>query len=121
MKQVCHLVARRSAAVVAACLAGLLQQIDRDGAHTPMAPTTIAVDGGLFEHYQAYRAYLREYLDQMLGKQVIYACHQRPNPGQVRSVRPPWCLWWKSPERGRGSVSSATLRFYSVCQRAEQL
>ncbi|CAK0735824.1 hypothetical protein CVIRNUC_000645 [Coccomyxa viridis] len=70
VKQVCHLVARRSAAVVAACLAGLLQQIDRDGAHTPMAPTTIAVDGGLFEHYQAYRAYLREYLDQMLGKQV---------------------------------------------------
>ena len=75
VKQVCHLVARRSAAVVAACLAGLLKQIDRDGTHTPMAPTTIAVDGGLFEHYQAYRGYLREYLDQMLGKQVLHACH----------------------------------------------
>ena len=75
VKQVCHLVARRSAAVVAACLAGLLKQIDRDGVHTPMAPTTIAVDGGLFEHYQAYRGYLREYLDQMLGKQVIHARH----------------------------------------------
>ena len=79
VKQVCNLVARRSAALVAACLAGLLKQIDRDGARAPMAPTTIAVDGGLFEHYQAYRGYLREYLDQMLGKQVI---HGLPCPHQ---------------------------------------
>ena len=70
VKQVCGLVARRSAALVAACLAGLLRQIDRDGLHMRMQPTTIAVDGGLFEHYTSYRGYLREYLDQLLGRQV---------------------------------------------------
>jgi hexokinase len=70
VKQVCGLVSRRSAALVAACLAGLLRQIDRDGLHMRMQPTTIAMDGGLFEHYTAYRGYLREYLDQLLGKQV---------------------------------------------------
>ena len=32
------------------------------------------------------------------------------HPGRVRSVRPPWCLWWKSPEWERGSASSAALR-----------
>ncbi len=70
VKQVCNLVARRSAALVAACLAGLLKQIGRDGSSTRMQPTTIAVDGGLFEHYQAYRGYLRTNLDQLLGRQV---------------------------------------------------
>ena len=70
VKQVCNLVARRSAALVAACLAGLLKQIGRDGAGPRMQPTTIAVDGGLFEHYQAYRGYLRTSLDQLLGRQV---------------------------------------------------
>ncbi len=62
--------ARRSAALVAACLAGLLKQIGRDGSSALMQPTTIAVDGGLFEHYQAYRGYLRTNLDQLLGRQV---------------------------------------------------
>ena len=70
VKQVCNLVARRSAALVAACLAGLLKQIGRDGSAARMQPTTIAVDGGLFEHYQAYRGYLQSYLDQLLGRQV---------------------------------------------------
>lgn len=70
VKQVCNLVARRSAALVSACLAGLLKQIERDGVSSRMEPTTIAVDGGLFEHYQAYRGYLRTNLDQLLGRQV---------------------------------------------------
>lgn len=35
-----------------------------------MQPTTIAIDGGLFEHYTAYRGFLREYLDQLLGPEV---------------------------------------------------
>ena len=129
VKQVCNLVARRSAAVVAACLAGLLKQIDRDGVHMPMAATTIAVDGGLFEHYQAYRGYLREYLDQMLGKQVILACHTpcslerytvqvtRPDQKHEASLV---LMCWKSPEWERGSASSAALRSTKSARRLSE-
>lgn len=35
-----------------------------------MQPTTIAIDGGVFEHFGAYRGYLREYLDLLLGPEV---------------------------------------------------
>ncbi|CAL8467150.1 g6686 [Coccomyxa elongata] len=70
VKEVCVMVSRRSAAIVAACLAGLLRHIGRDDSGGPMQPTTIAIDGGLFEHYTAYRGFLREYLDQLLGPEV---------------------------------------------------
>lgn len=62
--------ARRSASLVAAALAGLLRQMDRDGLAAPMQRTTIVIDGGLFEHYMAYRGYVREYLDLLLGPEV---------------------------------------------------
>ena len=45
-------------------------QMDRDGSTGPMQRTTIAVDGGVFEHYAAYRGYLRDYLDRLLGPEV---------------------------------------------------
>ena len=32
------------------------------------------------------------------------------HPDRVRSMRPPRCLWWKSPEWERGRASSAALR-----------
>lgn len=91
VKQVSGLVARRSAALVAACLAGLLRQIGRDGSAAPMRPTTIAVDGGLFEHYQAYRGYLRQYLDQLLGKRV--SCTLRSGTYQPHSGASQPTLW----------------------------
>lgn len=51
----CHLVARRSAALAAAATGGLLRVMGRDGKHIAMQPTAIVVDGGLFEHYTAFR------------------------------------------------------------------
>ncbi len=44
--------------------------MDRDGAGAPMRRTTIAVDGGVFEHYTAYRGYVRAHLDKLLGAQA---------------------------------------------------
>ena len=50
--------------------------MDRDGAGVPMRRTTIAVDGGVFEHYTAYRGYVRCHLDKLLGAQACAAtCH----------------------------------------------
>ncbi|KAK9916707.1 hypothetical protein WJX75_006056 [Coccomyxa subellipsoidea] len=70
VKEVCLMVSRRSAALVAACLAGLLRHIGRDGSHGGMQATTVAVDGGLFEHFDAYRGFLRDYLDLLLTPEV---------------------------------------------------
>ena len=55
VREVCHLVARRSAALAAAATGGLLRVMGRDGKHIAMQPTAIVVDGGLFEHYTAFR------------------------------------------------------------------
>ncbi len=30
----------------------------------------MAIDGGLFEHFDAYRGFLSEYMEQMLGPEV---------------------------------------------------
>ena len=103
VKQVCNLIARRSAALVAACLAGLLKQIGRDGSGSRMQPTTIAVDGGLFEHYQAYRGYLRANLDQLLGRQVSCASALTiPASSPHASLWPDdWCTWAASSSNAR--------------------
>ena len=37
-----------------------------------MQATTVAVDGGLFEHFEAYRGFLREYLDLLLTPEVSH-------------------------------------------------
>ena len=51
----CHLVALRGASLAAAATGGLLRVMGRDGKHTAMQPTAVVVDGGLFEHYAAFR------------------------------------------------------------------
>ena len=113
----CKLVARRSAALVGACLAGLLKQIDRDGTHVRMQPTTIAVDGGLFEHYTAYRGYLRQYLDQLLGKQVSCParadCSLSASPAVILSKSEANGLPWRinvKLHNWKGNASLSTTR-----------
>ena len=54
-RDVCHLVALRGASLAAAATGGLLRVMGRDGKHTAMQPTAVVVDGGLFEHYAAFR------------------------------------------------------------------
>ena len=72
VRRVCHLVARRSARLLATAVASLLCQIGRDGsgeaaAATGAAPVAVAVDGGVFEHYALYRAYVEAGLIDLLG------------------------------------------------------
>ena len=47
--------ALRGASLAAAATGGLLRVMGRDGKHTAMQPTAVVVDGGLFEHYAAFR------------------------------------------------------------------
>ena len=64
MKYACWLVANRSARLLATAVAGLLRHTGRDD---PVVPTTISVDGGVFEHYLAYRKYLATALGWLIG------------------------------------------------------
>lgn len=49
-------------------VAGLLEHTGRAD---PVLHTMISVDGGVFEHYLAYRAYLRAALGWMIGKDKV--------------------------------------------------
>ena len=52
-------------------------QMERDGSGDAAPATTICVDGGVFEHYTAYRGYVRAHLDRLLGPEVraLQRCH----------------------------------------------
>ena len=71
-----------------------------------MQPTTIAVDGGLFEHYQAYRGYLRTNLDQLLGRQVSCASALAITASSpLASLWPDhWCTWAASSSNVQTSL-----------------
>lgn len=45
-----------------------------------MQATTVAVDGGLFEHFDAYRGFLREYLDLLLTPEVSHLLADASSP-----------------------------------------
>lgn len=66
VRRVCHLVALRSARLLGTAIASLLRQIGRDGGQGGH-PVGVAVDGGVFEHYTLYRAYVRSALVDLLG------------------------------------------------------
>ncbi|KAK9823412.1 hypothetical protein WJX72_002562 [[Myrmecia] bisecta] len=64
-KSVAALVSTRSARLSATAISAALRQQKRD---TGSARTVVAVDGGVFEHYTAYRQQLRNALEDLLGK-----------------------------------------------------
>ncbi|KAK9835056.1 hypothetical protein WJX81_007542 [Elliptochloris bilobata] len=70
VRAVCHMVALRSASLAAAATGGLLRVMGRDGKHTAMQATAVVVDGGLFEHYTAFRGYIADALAVLLGPTV---------------------------------------------------
>ena len=71
VRAVCSLVAARSARLLAAAVASLLQLVEDAGEAVSGVPAggrvAVAVDGGVFEHYGKYRAMCREGLAEALG------------------------------------------------------
>ena len=71
VRSVCSLVAARSARLLAAAVASLLQLVEDAGESVSGVPkggrVAVAVDGGVFEHYAKYRATCRAALAEALG------------------------------------------------------
>ena len=69
VRAVCHLVARRSARLLAVAIASLLVQAGRVGGEAPL-DTAVAVDGGVYEHWGAYRRFVEAGLVDALGSRA---------------------------------------------------
>ena len=71
VRAVCSLVAARSARLLAAAVASLLQLVEDAGESVSGVPrggrVAVAVDGGVFEHYAKYRSTCRAALAEALG------------------------------------------------------
>lgn len=71
MVEVCNIVATRGARLAAAGTLGILKKMGRD---TPrdgeIQKTVIAMDGGLYEHYTAFRECLENTLKELVGDEV---------------------------------------------------
>ncbi|RZR96433.1 hypothetical protein BHM03_00025450 [Ensete ventricosum] len=71
--QACDIIAKRGARLAAAGIVGILKKIGRDaaakdGGDTPR--TVVAIDGGLYEHYNIFSECLRSTLKEMLGEEA---------------------------------------------------
>eukprot|EP00249_Psilotum_nudum_P023537 c28914_g1_i2 orf=472-1983(-) len=75
--EVCDLAAERGARLAAAGIVGILKKIGRDGSVSggkvkndviKGKKTTVAIDGGLYEHYPKFRLYLQGAAVELLGK-----------------------------------------------------
>ncbi|CAL9764331.1 unnamed protein product [Musa acuminata subsp. burmannicoides] len=71
--QACDIIAKRGARLAAAGIVGILKKIGRDsaakdGGDTPR--TVVAIDGGLYEHYNIFSECLRSTVKEMLGEEA---------------------------------------------------
>mmetsp|Transcript_20658 Transcript_20658/g.52433 ORF Transcript_20658/g.52433 Transcript_20658/m.52433 type:complete len:508 (-) Transcript_20658:442-1965(-) len=73
VKEVCEIVALRSAQLTAMALSALLTHTGWAAAAAAgaPAPTTIAFDGGVYEHFGAYRATLADWLRRLVGPEAF--------------------------------------------------
>jgi hexokinase len=62
--EVCDTVAERGARLAAAGIVGILKKIGRDGTHSKWK---VAMDGGLYERYSKFRAYMQAAVVELLG------------------------------------------------------
>lgn len=67
--KLCNIIASRGARLSAAGIFGILKKQGRDVPAEDLR-TVIALDGGLFEHYTAFRKSLESTLAEMLGKEA---------------------------------------------------
>jgi hexokinase len=71
--EVCDTVAERGARLAAAGIVGILKKIGRDGTHSKWkvasecGKTVVAMDGGLYERYSKFRAYMQAAVVELLG------------------------------------------------------
>lgn len=69
--ELCNIVATRGARLAAAGILGILKKLGRDTFRDGEAQRTfIAMDGGLYEHYTAYRECLESTLKELLDNEV---------------------------------------------------
>ncbi|KAH1091020.1 hypothetical protein J1N35_018277 [Gossypium stocksii] len=70
--KLCDIVATRGARLSAAGLLGILKKMGRDTIKEgEKQKTVIAMDGGLYEHYEEYRNSLENCLKELLGEEVF--------------------------------------------------
>ncbi|GJN35841.1 hypothetical protein PR202_gb24652 [Eleusine coracana subsp. coracana] len=67
--EICDIVTKRSARLAAAGIVGILRKIGR-GVAGDERRSVVAVDGGLFEHYAAFRECLESTLVELLGEEA---------------------------------------------------
>lgn len=71
MVELCDIVATRGARLAAAGILGILKKLGRDTSRDGEPQrTVIAMDGGLYEHYTAYRECLESTLNELLDDEV---------------------------------------------------
>ena len=66
--ELCNIVATRGARLAAAGIYGILKKVGRDTLSSQK--TVVAMDGGLYEHYDKFRECLESTLKELLGDQV---------------------------------------------------
>ena len=78
VREVCEMVARRSALLAAAALDAILTHTGwcTPGGPAPDKDTVVAVDGGVYERFGAYRRMLRESLERVQGEGCGGVCTQ---------------------------------------------
>lgn len=70
MVELCNIVATRGARLAAAGIFGVLKKMGRDTLLEGEEKTVIAMDGGLYEHYEEYRKCLENTVGELLGDEV---------------------------------------------------
>lgn len=76
VREVCDILGKRGGRLAAAGLYGILKKIGRtersQNGFQQKKKTVIAMDGGLFEHHEPYRAYMEEALHELMGSEALY-------------------------------------------------
>lgn len=69
--EVSDTIVKRGGRLAGAGIVGILQKMEEDSKGLVFGKrTVVAMDGGLYEHFPQYRAYLKEAVDELLGFQV---------------------------------------------------
>jgi hexokinase len=68
--EICDIVANRSARLAAAGIVGILRKIGRAVPGDERRRSVVAIDGGLFEHYAAFRRCMESTLVELLGDEA---------------------------------------------------
>ncbi|KAL5985955.1 Hexokinase-4, chloroplastic [Asimina triloba] len=69
--EVCDTLVKRGGRLAGAGIVGMLRKMEQDSKGLVFGKrTVVAMDGGLYEHYPQYRAYLKEAVKELLGPEI---------------------------------------------------